>query len=202
MRKAKYPRSIILAVALYLVAAFSAAVTQQNWEFLKVYIPFFVIVAGVVALMHARVNFSNFLLWCFAFWGAVHFAGGLVRLPDGWNFDGENQVLYSWWVAGQWLKYDHCVHTFGFGACTWLTWEALRASVQQRLGRKLFPSLGMIALCIFAGMGLGALNEIIEFIAVLIIPETNVGGYVNTGWDLVANLTGCLFAGILILFRG
>ena len=51
MRKAKYPRSIILAVALYLVAAISAAVTQQNWEFLKVYIPFFVIVAGVVALM-------------------------------------------------------------------------------------------------------------------------------------------------------
>ena len=32
--------------------------------------------------------------------------------------------------------------------------------------------------------------------------ELNVGGYVNTGWDLVANLVGCLFAGILILFRG
>jgi hypothetical protein len=60
----------------------------------------------------------------------------------------------------------------------------------------------MIALCVFAGMGLGALNEIIEFVAVLIIPETNVGGYVNTGWDLMANLAGCLFAGILILFRG
>ena len=62
MRIAKYPRSIILAVALYLVAAISAAVTQQNWEFLKVYIPFFVIVAGVVALMHGRVNFYNLSL--------------------------------------------------------------------------------------------------------------------------------------------
>ena len=66
------------------------------------------------------------------------------------------------------------------------------------------PFMGYIILAIgiSTGMGLGALNEIIEFIAVLIIPETNVGGYVNTGWDLVANLTGCLFAGILILFRG
>jgi len=62
--------------------------------------------------------------------------------------------------------------------------------------------MGMIALCVFTGMGLGALNEIIEFAAVLMIPETNVGGYINTGWDLVANLVGCLFAGILILFRG
>ena len=51
MKKAHFPRSIILVVSLYLVAAISAAVTQQNWEFLKVYISFFVIMAGVVTLM-------------------------------------------------------------------------------------------------------------------------------------------------------
>lgn len=202
MKKAHFPRSIILVVSLYLVAAISAAVTQQNWEFLKVYISFFVIMAGVVTLMHARVNFSTLLLWCLTLWGAMHLAGGLIRLPNGWAYDGEHQALSSWWVAGNWLKYDHVVHTFGLGTYTWLSWEALRASVQQRLGRKLFPSIGMVSLCIFTGMGLGALNEIIEFVAVLMIPETNVGGYVNTGWNLVANLAGCLFAGILILFRG
>ena len=60
MKKARFPRSIILVVAFHLVAAISAAVTQQNWEFLKVYIPYFIIIAGVVALMHARVNFSIF----------------------------------------------------------------------------------------------------------------------------------------------
>ena len=43
-------------------------------------------------------------------------------------------------------------------------------------------------LCAAAGSGFGALNEVVEFIAVLTIPETNVGGYENTGWDLVANL--------------
>jgi len=26
------------------------------------------------------------------------------------------------------------------------------------------------------------------------LPGTNVGGYENTGWDLVANLVGCLIA--------
>lgn len=202
MKKARFPRTIILIVALYLVAAISAAITQQNWEFLKVYIPFFFIIAGIVALIHTRVNFSSLLLWCLTIWGAMHLAGGLIKLPEGWAYHGEHQVLYSWWVAGEWLKYDHIVHVFGFGTCTWLTWEALRSSIQQRLGRKLFPSLGMICLCVFTGMGLGAINEIIEFAAVLMIPETNVGGYFNTGWDLVANLAGCLFAGVLILFRG
>lgn len=202
MKKARFPRTVILVAAFYLVAAVSAAITQQNWEFLQVYIPFFVVIAAVVAFMHSRVNFSNTLLWSLTLWGALHLAGGLVRIPDGWQYHGENQVLYSWWVIGTWLKYDHVVHAFGFGTTTWLAWEALRASVQQRLGRKLYPSMGMIFLCVFTGMGLGALNEIVEFLAVLSLPATNVGGYDNTCWDLVANMVGCLFVAVLILFRG
>ena len=47
-------------------------------------------------------------------------------------------------------------------------------------------------------MGFGALNEVVEFAATLSVPETNVGGYVNTGWDLVSNLVGCITAAILI----
>lgn len=202
MKKAKFPRSVIFVACLYLIAAIASAITQKNWEFLQVYIPFFILIAIVVAAMHRRVNFSLVLLWALTLWGALHLAGGLVRLPEGWDYQGPHQVLYSWWIFGTWLKYDHVVHFYGFGTCTWLTWEALRASVQQRLSRKLYPSLGMIALCIFTGMGLGALNEIIEFIAVLSLPETNVGGYFNTGWDLVSNLVGCCFAGILIFLRG
>jgi len=39
---------------------------------------------------------------------------------------------------------------------------------------------------------------VVEFIAVLTIPNTNVGGYENTGWDLVANLTGTVVAAVCI----
>jgi hypothetical protein len=42
------------------------------------------------------------------------------------------------------------------------------------------------------------LNEVVEFIAVLTIPNTNVGGYENTGWDLVANLVGASTAVLMI----
>ena len=202
MRKARVPTTIVLVVAFYLVAAISAAVTQQNWEFLKIYIPAIVLFAFIITYMHRGVNFTGGLLWCMTLWGAMHLAGGLVTLPDGWPSHGERKVLYSWWVIGETIKFDHVVHCFGFGSATWLIWEALRASVQYRLGRKLFPSAGMIALCIFAGMGLGAMNEIIEFVAVVNIPETNVGGYTNTCEDLVSNLCGSLVAGLLIMFRG
>jgi hypothetical protein len=48
-----------------------------------------------------------------------------------------------------------------------------------------------------AGMGLGAANEVIEFIATR-ITVTNVGGYVNTGWDLVYNALGAMLAALVI----
>ena len=51
---------------------------------------------------------------------------------------------------------------------------------------------------VMAGLGVGGLNEIIEFIATVIMPETGVGGYVNTSLDLVADLIGALIALIYI----
>ena len=48
---------------------------------------------------------------------------------------------------------------------------------------------------------LGAGNEVVEFIATLVMPDTNVGGYENTGWDLVSNLIGTVIAAFLIKLR-
>ncbi|MFO0896121.1 MAG: hypothetical protein U0836_01725, partial [Pirellulales bacterium] len=56
------------------------------------------------------------------------------------------------------------------------------------------PTFGMLLLCAAAGMGFGALNEVVEFAATLLVPETNVGGYENTGWDLVSNMIGAFTA--------
>jgi hypothetical protein len=53
-------------------------------------------------------------------------------------------------------------------------------------------------LAIAAGLGFGALNEVVEFFVTLMVPESNVGGYVNTGWDLVANLIGATVTGLLL----
>jgi hypothetical protein len=59
------------------------------------------------------------------------------------------------------------------------------------------PTLGMLTLCGAASMGFCGLNEVIEFF--LTLPETNIGGYFNTGWDLVSNLVGVTLACGLIV---
>ncbi|MGI8686790.1 MAG: hypothetical protein ACR2MO_17150, partial [Acidimicrobiales bacterium] len=52
---------------------------------------------------------------------------------------------------------------------------------------------------VLAGMGVGGINEIAEFVATLVLEDTNVGGYDNTGWDLVFDLFGACVAGLWLM---
>ena len=130
-------------------------------------------------------------------WGLAHMAGGLVVVPEAWPVNSESRVLYSWWIIPDLLKYDHVVHVYGFGITTSVCWQALRRATEVA-GTPLRPTLGLMVLSAAAAMGFGALNEVIEFAATISLPNTNVGGYENTGWDLVANIVGVTIAAVTI----
>ena len=143
----------------------------------------------VVWAVHRSVQLSQTVIWALSFWGLAHMAGGLVIVPESWPIDSGSRVLYSLWLVPDYLKYDQLVHAYGFGVATWVCWQGMHGAFRKR-GRQIGPTAGLMILAATAGMGLGALNELIEFLATLLIPETNVGGYINTGWDLVANFVG------------
>ena len=191
---------VMLFNAAYMVAAVAGSIVQGNREFIF-YIVVMVVLIGVMSLVHSRVRLTTALLWAFSVWGLAHMAGGLCPLPAGWPYNGDHVVLYSLWLIPERLKYDQIVHAYGFGVTTWLCWHILRNGLRQPDGSALRPTFGMLVLCAAAGMGFGALNEVIEFIAVLTLPNTNVGGYENTGWDLVANLVGTIIAALVIRVR-
>ncbi|MEZ5386523.1 MAG: DUF2238 domain-containing protein [Prosthecobacter sp.] len=181
----------------YLIAAVALSLARGNREFIF-YIVVMVVLIVVMSIVHSRVKLTTGLLWAFSVWGLLHMAGGLCPLPAGWPYNGDQAVLYSWWLIPEHLKYDQIVHAYGFGITTWLCWHILRNALRQPDGGAVRPTFGMLTLCAAGGMGFGALNEVIEFIAVLTIPNTNVGGYENTGWDLVSNLVGATIAAVII----
>ena len=189
--------SFLFFNAAYMAAAIAGSVIQGNREFVF-YIVVMVLLAGVVAFVHSRIPLTLGQLWCLGAWGCAHMAGGLAPLPAGWPCHGDQAVLYSLWLIPGLLKYDQVIHAFGFGVTTWICWHALSGSLRGPDGAKPRPSFGLLTLCVAAGMGFGALNEVVEFIAVLSLPDTNVGGYENTGWDLVANLSGSVIAALVI----
>lgn len=189
---------VALFSIFYLLAALAGAFATGNREFVF-YIVVMVVLGAVVGFVHFRIGLPEPALWALSIWGLAHMAGGLIAVPAGWPTQGPNQVLYSLWLIPERLKYDQIVHAYGFGVTTWICWLGLQASLTGS-GVDAVPTAGRLVLVWVAGQGFGALNEVIEFAATLLVPETNVGGYRNTGWDLVANLVGATIAVLLIRF--
>lgn len=180
----------------YLILALALGVVAGNAEFL-IYIGVMVILIGVIWIVHQRVGLTRGTLWGLSVWGLAHMCGGLLVVPSTWPTAEGGEVLYTLWLIPDVLKFDQLVHAYGFGIATWLCWQAMR-SVSIGEASRYPPTAGRLVLAASAGMGFGALNEVIEFIATRILPSTGVGGYVNTGWDLVANLVGSTVAVTLI----
>lgn len=185
-----------LPLALFTLAyvlGFTAwAVARGNTEFLF-YAGVMVVLIGAVLLADRRVRFSPGVMWGLSVWGALHMAGGIVPIGGG-------RVLYDLIlvpIVGPVLRFDQVVHAYGFGVTTVACWQALQGIVGPI--RRAGPGLALLVACM--GMGFGALNEVVEFTATLIMARTNVGDYVNNALDLVANMCGAGVAAGAIMIR-
>jgi uncharacterized membrane protein YjdF len=190
-------KPVLVFTGLYMVLAIAGAISSGNREFI-IYIGVMLVLIPTIFTVHRRYPLTAPLLWAFSVWGLLHMAGGLSPIPPGWFREGPHAVLYSWWIVPGFLKYDQVTHAYGFGITSWLCWHILKCSLRSPDGSPVRPTPGILVLCVAAGMGFGAFNEVIEFAATLILPDTNVGNYANTGWDLVANLIGSLIAVMII----
>ena len=95
------------------------------------------------------------------------------------------------------FRYDQLVHIVGFGAST-LVMYCLTAAA---FGDRIRSSISLAIVVIMAGLGVGAFNEIVEFLVTLAVPSTGVGGYMNTALDLCADLVGAMLGWVYIRVR-
>lgn len=195
--KAPFPKAVATFAAAYLLAFGGVAIVKGNGEFIFYLVIMLVLVAAVYAI-HRRVGFSPLVLWLLAVWGFGHMGGGTIPIPAGFADGGSGDpVLYSFRLAPWVPRYDQLIHVYGFCCATLASGEALWAATRPaRIG------VGFAAAAALMGAGFGAVNEVVEFVATQTLPETNVGGYVNTGWDLVSNTVGALLGAAAVWARG
>jgi hypothetical protein len=154
------------------------------------------VIAGVLLIRGLRRKpLPNGLAIALAIHSVLHMAGGLVNVG--------NDVLYNASIGPtvsslhtHVLQYDHLVHGFGSLVGTLTLWTVLAPPATNPVDRR-----NVIVLCVLAGLGIGALNEMIEFLATIAHSGTHVGGYDNTGWDLVSNTVGAIIAAAIIMRR-
>lgn len=176
----------------YLLSAALAvwSVLAGNYEFL-IYAAVAAVLIGLIHLGDRRFGFTSAVLWGVNLWLVLHILGGLLPVGDG--------VLYSLVLVDlvgepySILKYDQLVHAYCYFIVALLLWRVMSgAAAGAGFGLR-------AALTVLAAGGVGGLNEVVEFFATVVVPETNVGGYENTAIDLVANFVG---AGLAVPFFG
>jgi uncharacterized membrane protein YjdF len=186
--KQQLPILITIVVMLLVFSIYYFAI--KNYEFIM-YIFVIVFFLVVILFTNNRVNYSNTSLWGLTIWGTLHMAGGGIPV--------KGDVLYKLIlipITENIFRYDQFVHIIGFGVATVIMFELLKPKLKPI---KYWTAISIVV--VMAGLGVGAVNEIIEYVATLLAPETGVGGYDNTLLDLISDFIGALFALLVIRCR-
>ena len=187
---------LVVAAGLVVLAGLVIAVTKRNAEFLY-YGGTLLVIGGGIILLDRRVRLPLFVLWGLFLWLILHLAGGMIDVPKDMVDTGmTNYTLYNVRLMPWLPRYDQCVHAFGFFVSSLAAWRGIYVAS----GRTLKPTFGPRLGAGLMGLGCGAVNEVIEFVGTRLMPDTNVGDFVNTGWDLVSNSVGALIAMLTIRF--
>lgn len=161
---------------------------DANYEFLA-YAGTIAVVTAVLFSTLKWSRFSNGIILGVTVWGILHMLGGSVMTSDG--------VLYAYRIfpffdgGGEFyiLKMDQVIHAYLYGVVGLMFFHLLREVV----GIKTHTAF-IAATAIFAAAGFSIINEIVEFLAAVNLPETGVGGYHNTVLDMIFNLSGATLA--------
>jgi putative membrane protein len=165
-------------------------VIKNNYEFI-IYIGVIAVFLLIFVITNKKVYYPNVVLWGLTIWGVLHMMGGSLFI-DGTRL--YEIILIPLSDKYPVFRYDQFVHIIGFGVATATMYYVLRPLL--RIDLKSYTALSIIVVA--AGFGVGAFNEMVEFLITVIVPDSGVGGYTNTSLDLVADFIGALIAVIII----
>jgi putative membrane protein len=177
----------ILIFNICFLAFFTVLFTsRKNYEFLM-YTGVIIFFLFIIIATNRKVNYPNSVLWGLTLWAILHMSGGGIYIRGIKLYE---VILLPISKSYNIFRYDQFVHIIGFGVATLVMYYMLRPLFPPEI--KKWTAISIVI--VMAGLGVGALNEIVEFLATVILPETGVGGYINTSLDLVADLIGSILA--------
>lgn len=173
---------------VYLLVFTTVAITNKNWEFLY-YILIMSIFLLIILRQQKKIKLHTPLLTGLSIVGLIHLLGGTIYF--------NNMRLYDVWIIPDFLKYDNMVHFTAIFVITFVAYNLLYPHLDKKIEQN---KIMLAILLVLITLGIGAVNEIFELMAVLYFNATQqVGDYTNNAFDLVFNFMGAISACILIM---
>ena len=182
---------IIFFINIIYVVLFGIHFFQRgNFEFVWYVFILFILIA-LVSFLHLKYKFTTLTLIGISLWGLGHMLGGSTLLTK--------ERLYTYVIIPLFttddttiFRYDHLMHFYFYFVATFMVYQILIHYIKPIHDSSDWSAVAI--LLIFIGIGIGAFNETVEFIPVLFLERTGVGGYFNTMWDIVFNTLGAIIA--------
>jgi len=195
MKKLQKYHYILLIINLLLLIGFiSFYLLKANYEFM-VYVGVIAILAFVIVYSQIKyINYTKATLISLTIWSAMHLSGGGVSVQGSRLYE---LILIPLSDKLPIFRYDQLAHIFGFFSATLVSYCLIR----KFAGHKIPNTISFAVVVIMAGLGFGALNEILEFIVSYNVPNTGVGGYVNNSLDLCSDLIGAFLGWVYVSRR-
>lgn len=181
----------LIFTLLYLIPSAIFYVSQGNGEFIwYVAVVFILMTLVIITLPYSR--FGQGIVWGLSVWGLLHMAGGTIQVGEGVLYALQLIPIYSSGTEMIILKFDQALHAYGFGLSAIIIFHFLKRWIDNPY------RFGVYFVAVLAAMGMGVINEIIEFVVTMLFPDNGVGGYINTSLDLVFNSIGAVIAMIIV----
>lgn len=185
---------LIIFNLIYIIGFSAYYISIKNIEFIW-YIVIMITLFALIALTLRKTKFTQPVLGGLSIWGLMHMCGGGLIV--------KGQVLYALQMIPIWvtqdfyvLKYDQFVHFYLYFIMVFVIWDLLKNNLNEKPNYIIiYPAITLISI------GIGALNEFAEFLPVLFLENTGVGGYFNIAWDIVANTFGAVLGTIVLYFK-
>lgn len=180
-----------LILTTFILSVFGALYyTPTNYE-LMAHIGMIAGFTILILMTNKRVRYPRVILAGLTLWAFMHLAGSNMIL-DGVPLYA--RIIFPISRALSIIRYDQIVHAIGFGFATALLYHLITPRIKESARRSPIV-FGIIAL---AGVGVGAINEMVEFVMTTIFPGAAIGGYENTILDLFGDFVGAAAAVAII----
>lgn len=191
MKKLQTYHYILITINILLLGGFGLFyLLKSNYEFLA-YMGFLVGLVWSVAYSLKYVGYTKATLVSLTIWLGMHLSGGGLYLKCGRLYEC---MLIPMSDSLPIFRYDQLAHIFGFFTATLVTYCLIKNFSKCEIK----DNIPFAIVIIMAGLGFGALNEILEFIVSYNVSSSGVGGYVNNSLDLCANFIGAILGWIYV----